>query len=299
MPYPSVLTSGANVPPNADGHHRATSGLPRFGLLSLLIVALLCVVSGCRRTNNDSSSSPPSKAAKEGEPDGPDQYSARVVRTIDIGGKSQSQESRFAISGALIREEWTDQGERRALILRPDLGKSYMLWLEKGAYTESPINPDSVPSDDMAKSHAEAETAESKSSSDLSNQADAGPREQSTSKGSDKGPFDYILEPPPSPVRTEDRTLPDQIIDNHNCQVREHLGYFADGHVERSRTFRAVDLKGLAIRIEIWSDSAIGSGGSAGPSPTVLTQRLDVRLDVPASEFSIPPDFKRTESPQR
>ena len=45
----------------------------------------------------------------------------------------------------MFREEWSEQGEARALIHRPDLGKSFLLFPEDRTYTESGAAAAAVP----------------------------------------------------------------------------------------------------------------------------------------------------------
>src|SRR5689334_1468127 len=60
----------------------------------------------------------------------PDQYSALVVRTVEDGFSTVTSTSREARLGDRRREDWTEEGKTRAIIWRPDLGKSYVLDLD-------------------------------------------------------------------------------------------------------------------------------------------------------------------------
>ena len=254
--------------------------IPKQAAIALSTL-LLCALVGCHSSNNGK----PSDAAQSG---GPETYSAMVVRTTNSGGRQQTEQSRVAISGGLSREEWTDQGERRALILRPDLGKSYLLWLDKGTYTESSLESNGadgpVDKSKTASKSASQPGAKAKSAKVVNN----APGPESSSATPDQGVADWALEAAVQPLRTEERELPPETIDNHNCRVTEQLAYFADGHAERTVTYRATDLQGLALRVE-------SESGSGADHSTVLTERHDIRLEVSPNEFSVPADFKRIE----
>ena len=59
---------------------------------------------------------------------------------------------------------------------------------------------------------------------------------------------------------------------------------FANGLIETTRTFRATDLEGLAIRIETETE---------GAGIKILTERREVKTDVTPDQFEIPAGFKR------
>src|SRR5262249_2590777 len=76
----------------------------------------------------------PVLGGKSGPGQGPENYSARVVRTIEQNSDQQAVEYRIAVSGQMIREDWVEDGEQRALIIRPDVGEAYLLFPDKGEY---------------------------------------------------------------------------------------------------------------------------------------------------------------------
>src|SRR5262249_32267495 len=61
----------------------------------------------------------------------PEIYSATLTRTAVNGGWRQQEVSKVERRGDWRREDWTDPGGRRAQILRPDLGKGYILDLDR------------------------------------------------------------------------------------------------------------------------------------------------------------------------
>jgi hypothetical protein len=244
-----------------------------------LSTLLLCALVGCH-TSKDSK---PSDAGPSG---GPEAYSAMVVRTTNSGGLQQTEQSRVAISGGLSREEWTEQGERLALILRPDLGKSYLLWLDKGTYTESSLGSNTA--DGPVDKTASKRTLQPGAPAKRTNVGNDAPEPEASSATPDQGVADWAFEDAVQPLRTEQRELPAETIDNHNCRVTEQLAYFADGHSERTVTYRATDFEGLALRIE-------SESGSGADHSTVLTERHNIRLEVSPDEFSVPAALKRIE----
>ena len=98
------------------------------------------LTNGCRNRV------PPGDGNSNVEPAGePEQYSATVVRIIEDGTSRETNVSREARSGEKRREEWTEEGQNRALIWRPDLGKSFLLDLDARAYVESEITSGHLP----------------------------------------------------------------------------------------------------------------------------------------------------------
>jgi hypothetical protein len=189
----------------------------------------------------------------------PESYSATVVRTVEEGDKLEETITHVARLGEMYKEEWTEKGERRAVIFRPDLGKSFLLSIDKKIYTESAVNADTP--------NAEAKAETSKSAAEI----------------------DRAFEAPASPVEAETRTLPDQTIDGYTCHVTEHRARFADGSVEATRHFRAADLAGLALRVEQESQSS-------NRRTRVVTERRDVRTQVSRDAFEIPSDFRKVDA---
>ncbi len=198
------------------------------------------------------------------QPGEPSVYSATVIRTIDDGSTREESVTRVVRSGDFRREEWPVQGATRALIFRPDLGKVFLLALNKREYVEMNIGP----------------------VGNLKSQADAPGEWRNHTDAVDPNSIDRAINNAPSPVSVEARTLADQTIENHPCRVTERRALFADGHVETTRTFLARDLSGLALRVETESTAS---------GVKVITERRDVRVEVSPDEFSIPAGFKKVE----
>ena len=208
------------------------------------------------------------------EPAGePDQYSATLVRTVDDGTTQETSITRETRSGEKRREEWMEQGQNRALIWRPDLGKSFLLDLDRRAYVELEITPGHV---------RESQTGESNPGGATIAQSPPGPDvENSTVQA-----IDHYLDDTQSPARVQTRMLPAVVIDGHACRVYEQRATFLDGHTETTRRFRANDLGGLALRIEAEMEQG---------ATRVITERRDVRIEVAADAFVVPADFTRME----
>lgn len=194
---------------------------------------------------------------KHGHTGLPTAYSARVVRTTETETSRLVTESRVARMNNLVREDWTELNERRGLIWRPDLGKVFLLVPEHRSYSESvmfsPASTDSILVGGLDPAAIDR---------DLSVTVPAG--------------VDTVV--------MEDRT-----IDGHPCEVSERRLVFASGHVEVTRTFRARDLGGLPLRIEIFS---------RGPSelPKVTIELRDLSTDVKSADFEVPAGYAKTAS---
>lgn len=244
---------------------RRKSGLAAWTLIAVTIPLLL--TNGCR------------SRVQLGDGDGvepagePEQYSATVVRIVEDGTRRETSISREARSGEQRREEWTEQGQNRALIWRPDLGKSFLLDLDGRAYVEIDITDGHLP-----ESRAGASNPHDVSSAQNPVDLDV---KDSTVQAIDQ----YFGETQP-PTRVETRVLPQVVIDGHPCAVYEQRAIFSDGHSETLKRFRARDLSGLALRVESEADQ-----GSA----RVITERRDVRIEVAPDMFTVPADFKKVE----
>ena len=244
-------------------------------LISLATVAVyVCIAIACHRQSgavDDPGSEP------FGEPE---QFSATIVCAVDDGVERELSVTRIFKSGNLRREEWIEQGESRALIWRPDLGKTHLLDIEGRCYVESDITPD-----DALKVGSESTASQNP----LPEVEPAGRSSASVSRDSIAAEtVDRAFDHAPSPVRVENRRLADQTIDGHPCAVFERRENFAGNHTEVTTTFRARDLNGLAIRIE----TGLG-GGTKGTK--LITRWRDIRVDVPADVFSVPPEFRRVD----
>jgi hypothetical protein len=70
--------------------------------------------------------------------------------------------------------------------------------------------------------------------------------------------------------------------------VSEQRAIFSDGHAEITRMFRALDLGGLAIRVEIVAEPE-------GENTKVIISRRDIKTDVSPDEFAVPMEFKKVD----
>jgi hypothetical protein len=235
----------------------------------LILVAMPVVLTnGCRNRV------PPGDGDSNLEPAGePEQYSATVVRIIEDGTSRETSVSREARSGEKRREEWTEEGQNRALIWRPDLGKSFLLDLDGRAYVEFEITPSHLPESPTGASNPhDVSSARNAAGPDIGD---------STVQA-----IDHDFGNSQTPTRVETRVLAPAVIDGHSCAVYEQRAIFDDGHVETTRSFRARDLSGLILRVESEADQG---------SPRVITERREVRLDVAPDTFNVPADFKKVE----
>jgi len=245
---------------------RWKSGPASWVLIAVAISVVL--TNGCRDRARPGDGDSSAEAAGE-----PEQYSATVVRIVEDGTRRETSISREARSGEQRREEWTEQGQNRALIWRPDLGKSFLLDLDGRAYVEV----------DITYRHLPASRAGPSNPHDVSSaQNAAGP---DVEDGAAQAIDQYFDDKQP-PSRVETRVLPQVVIDGHPCEVYEQRAIFPDGHAETTRRFLARDLSGLALRVE--SEAEQGSA-------KVTTERRDVRVEVAPDTFIVPADFKKVE----
>jgi hypothetical protein len=244
---------------------RRNSGLALWVII--LMAISLVLTNGCRNRV------PPGDGDGNFEPAGePEQYSATVVRIVENGTSRETSVSREARSGEKRREEWTEEGQNRALIWRPDLGKSFLLDLDGRAYVEFEIGghlPESPAGGSNPHDVSSARTAASPDVGESTVQA-----------------IDHDFGNTQMPTRVETRVLAPAVIDGHSCAVYEQRTNFYDGHGETTRSFRARDLSGLILRVESEADQ--------GPA-RVITERRDVRVDVAPDMFNVPADFAKVE----
>ena len=238
------------------------------GSVKLAAVAVcVCFAIACHRRQD------PDEAELTGEPE---QFSAIVVHWVDDGVERELDVTRIFKSGNLRREEWLEQGGSRALIWRPDLGRMYLLDVDGRGYVETDITPsDALKPGQETNTSQDAEYAARRSASVRGDQV----------RGE---AVDRAFDDSPSPVRIETRSLPDQTIDGHPSAVIERRTVFANDYVETTVTFRARDFNGLAIRVE--TGPGAGTKGSK-----LITSWRDIRRDVPADVFDVPPDFRRVD----
>lgn len=211
-----------------------------------------------------------SSAEASGEPE---QYSATVVRIVEDGTTRETNISREARAGERRREEWTQNGQNRALIWRPDIGKAFMLDLDGRAYIEIDIAAAGTPEYRGGATNPHGD-------SNARNHVDLDVKDNAVPA------IDRYFDDRQPPASVETRALPQAVIDGHACSVYEQRSVFPDGHAETGRRFRARDLSGLLLRVE----------SEAGPgSARVITERRDVRIEVAPDMFVVPTDFKRVE----
>ena len=247
------------VPANSKFEIRNSKFLLRVSLLAMLAA----LASGCR------SSAPPASNRPEPEiPGEPQTYSAVVSRSFDDGARREGTVSLFARLGEKVREQWTQDGETLVSLWRPDLGKVYLLSLERRIYVESELNGDWKP---------EVQSA-------ITGGAGT-PR-------LDPDEFDRAFDYEDASERVETEELPEETVDGRSCRVVRQRSVFANGLIETIKTYRAPDLEGMAIRVE--SETEDGTARIK-----VLTERRDVRTDVTADQFEIPAGFKPVNSLSR
>ena len=242
----------------------------KYTLASMFLVAIttlsLVLTNACRNPRQPGDAEADVETAGE-----PEQYSATVVRTIDDGTTRETNITREARSGDKRREEWTEEDQNRALIWRPDLGKGFLLDLDRRVYVELEI---------AARHVGESRAGVGKTGMGLSVQQSPELSAADTSVQE----IDHYFDDTQSPTRVQTRMLPAVVIDGHPCRVYEQQTTFLDGHTEITRRFRADELAGLPLRIE-----GEGEGGTA----KVTTERRDIRIEVPPELFVVPADFKR------
>lgn len=238
---------------------------------SVLLIAIttlaVTLTSACRKPRQSKDGETSVEQAGE-----PEQYSATVIRTIYDGTTSETSVTHEARSGEQRREEWTERDQNRALIWRPDLGKSFLLDLDSRVYVELEITARHVGGSDPGAGKTGI-VSSSQNASGLN-------------VGSTVQAIDHYFDDTQPPARVETRVLPPVVIDSHSCRVYEQRTIFLDGHTEITRRFRADDLAGLPLRIDCES----GEGGVR-----VTTERRDVRIEVATDSFVVPADFKRIE----
>jgi hypothetical protein len=234
----------------------------------IAVMAPLLLTNGCRSRLQLGDGDGAVEPAGE-----PEQYSATVVRIVEDGPRRETSISREVRAGEQRREEWTQNGQNRALIWRPDIGKAFLLDLDGRAYVEVAITAAPLP-------ESRAGASNSHDVSSAQNPVDLDVKD-STAQSIDQ----YFSDTQP-PTRVETRVLSQVVIDGHPCAVYEQRAIFPDGHTETTRRFRARDLSGLALRVE--SEAEQGS-------PKVITERRDVRIEVAPDTFIVPADFKKVE----
>jgi hypothetical protein len=232
------------------------------GLLPLAGLTLAVLIAGaCHHRKQPEASNVDIGASGE-----PDQYSATIIRTIEDGTDHTQSLTREMRSGEKRREEWTEDGHNRGLIWRPDLGKAFLLDLDRRLYVELDLTQGT---NETKKDNSREDDAAKADSTDALVRM-----------------VDRVIDDSPMPTEIQTRMLRTEMIDGYSCKVYERRSSFPDGHIEIVRTFRASDLAGLALKIETESE----------PTTTrVTTVRTDVRLDISPDAFIVPSDFKKVE----
>jgi hypothetical protein len=246
---------------SSEMHQRSQPNLAALLILGVAVISVL-LGNGCR--NRVRPGEDDSKAKLRGEPD---QYSATIVRTIEDGSGRTPIITREARSGEQRREEWTEQDHNRAVIWRPDLGKGYLLDLDLQAFVEIAMAGENLYNDSHLQDRVSADSS-------------IGLVEA----------VDRAVDDAPSPDGVETRELAPAQIGDHLCNVYELRATFTDGHTEITRTFRASNLGGLALRIESESQPA---------SVRVITERRDVSLSLAPDTFTVPANFKKVDKLER
>ncbi|MEN3333158.1 MAG: hypothetical protein V7641_2523 [Blastocatellia bacterium] len=230
--------------------------------LAALALLVMCFTN-CRRRPAETSAA----IIAAGEPE---VYSATVTRLAIDGEVRETTASRVARRGDWRREQWTEAGGARALILRPDLGKGYLLDLDHRLYVEF----------DFAASYAGS------APTDAAREAVAAPGSESDLPAAiNANEVDRALSDAPAPVQVEARVLADQTVQDHACQVIEERATMANGRIEVTRSRRARDLAGLPLLIEL--ESASGA--------RLTIERRDISLDVSNDDFAVPADFRKVD----
>ena len=237
-----------------------------FAWRALILVMALAPSPGCRDRANDT---------RPNDPGEPEDYSATVVRIVENGGNSETVITHEARAGELRREDWTENGNNRALIWRPDTGKAFLLDLDRRVYVQIDISSTPLP-------EPRARDVDQPLSNRRSPDAEA---TDQTVQAIDRYFGDAQL-----PTRVETQALAPATIDGHSCDVDQQRAIFPDGHTETTTKFYARDLSGLLLRVE-----SVGEHGAT----RVITERRDVRTGVAPDTFTVPADYKRVEMLQR
>jgi hypothetical protein len=209
----------------------------------------------------------------------PETYTALIVRSIEDGQRLEVTETRVMRSGDMRREEWLEQGERRALILRYDTGKRFLLNLDKQIYVESDLGTNGAQTS-LEKAQIRNPGSPPPASDSEKPEADAN-RQTSV--------MDFVEDNfSEEPTRVETHVLPDETVANQLCKVVERRMTFADGRTEIVKLFRSESLSGLLMRTEMESLSP-------HDGLKVTTEWRDLKLEVSADTFTVPAHFKKVQ----
>src|SRR5437868_2308623 len=162
--------------------------------LAALALLVMCFIN-CRRRPAEVSAA----IIAAGEPE---VYSATLTRLAIDGEVREASASSMARRGDWRREQWVEQGSARAVILRPDLGKGYLLDLNIHLYVEF----------DFA-----ASPAEGLPSTEAARKTIHAPASESDAPAIQAGEVERVLSDAPAPVQVETRRLADQTVQDHPC----------------------------------------------------------------------------------
>jgi hypothetical protein len=242
----------------------------RPALLFLLLAGVILPMIACRPNP-----APPAVVEENQMPAGePEIYTASLVHIMEDGERRESRETRVARSGNLRREEWSENGERMALISHFDSGKTFLLNLGRQLYTETDLarpGPEKTRpgSPGPAAKALEAEAAEAGRQAEALEFAE-----------------DHFAE---QPVSLENLPLADVYIADQLCKVTQKRAAFADGRTEVTTLFRAENLFGLVLKSERESLAA-------GRRLKLSSEWRELKLSASADDFVIPAGFKRVAS---
>ena len=229
-------------------------------LVGCLFVAFLSL--SCRRQGVPAASAPGADLRVE-----PERYAADVEQRIEDGEGERLVVTRLARDGDRRREEWSEAGERFALILRYDLDKSFLLALDRQLYVEGDLATATKPEPGSAENLRQP--------SDPLRLIDVAALAESLTEE--------------EPERVETQVLPDEQVDDHRCVVTEQRASFAGGRVETVRSYRAASLGGLVVK------TAAETVAPGYRSRRTVTRR-QIRLEVASEEFVVPAGFKKVAS---
>jgi hypothetical protein len=251
-----------------------SSHKPSYGLSILLAIFIAAAGSACNRKA-------PSQSEADSGPHGePDRYSARIVRSIDDGKTTVVSVSAFSRFGISTREDWTEGSLKRALICRPDLGKSFLLDLDRRLFAEIALG--SQPGRVDAGIPAPASATKQLSPDDIGT-SDSGSRDQ---RAIDPESLDLSFNEADDSSSVVQRTTGDEVVAGYRCRVEERRVVYSNGRSETTRWFRATELDGLALRIESETQSE-------SRHVRVTTERTEISTDVSPDIFSVPSDFRK------
>ena len=253
---------------------------PRASAVCLLcLTAYMVTAIGCLRRGQ------PGLSGQSGPGHGPEQYTARIVRTVEQDGAQHTVEYRIAVFGQMVREDWVENGEQRSLIVRPDVGEAYQLFPDRGEYLVETaggggLSATGSPATGRPATSNPTSATQASSGKSLSKQEDTDVLVDPIAIESDLSPATTTAD------NITDLALPDAKVDGHPCRVTERRAITSDGTTEIVRTYKATDLEGLSIKTESESE---GKNGRV----RVVTETQDIQRGVPQSAFDVPSGFRR------